>query len=383
MPRQRANGEGSIYKRKDGRWVAELELGRNPDGKPRRWRASGATRREVAEALARAIEARQRDALIVGPQAKLEEYLTWWLRDVAAPRLRQRTLHEYEGLVRRHAYPTLGALPLGKVTPQHLASLYAALLAQGLAPRTVQYLHAVLHRALQDALRQGLVARNVADLVDAPRARPPEIRPLDVDAARGLLAAVAGTPADALVTLALLTGLRQGELLGLRWADLDLEGGWLHLSRTLSWVRGVGPTYVPTKSRASQRPVHLVAPAVAALKRHRARQAEARLAAGAAWRDEDLVFASRSGGPLEASNMTRTWWRPALAAAGLGHVRFHDLRHSCASLLFGLGYSAKVVQDVLGHGSIGVTADTYGHLAQGIHAEALESLGELLTAPRE
>jgi len=243
------------------------------------------------------------------------QFLQRWLADVVRPRVRATTYEGYERLVRRHLEPSLGRRPLAKLSPADVAACYRALLDQGLAPRTVEYAHAVLHRALRDAERWGLVARNVASLTDPPRPQPRPATTLDAAQARQLLAAARGERLEALYVLALTTGLRLGELLALRWADIDWAAGALHVQRTVVRTRQ-GVQFHPPKTARGRRRVPLGPLALRALRAHRKRQHAERLRLGPLWAEQDLVFPNAVGRPIERQNLVRRDYRIALAAVG-------------------------------------------------------------------
>lgn len=376
MPRRRGKGEGSITQLSDGRWQARLSYW---DGGRRKWKAYyGRTRTEARQKLTAALAALQQGQRPVSERQTVGQFLERWLRDVAQPSLRPRTFTRYRELVQLHTIPALGRRPLARLSPEDLQALYRRKLEEGLAPRTVGHLHRVLHRALQDALRWGLVARNVCAAVRPPKVPTRELRVLGPEDARRLLAAAAGDPFEALYVLALTAGLRQGELLGLKWADVDLDAGRLQVRRTLQRVRFGGWIEAEPKSRTSRRSVVLTPLAVEALRRHRARQLAQRLQAGQAWEDHDLVFTNALGRPIEPQNLLRRSYWPLLERAGLPRMRFHDLRHSAATLLLAQGVHPKVVQEMLGHASISLTLDTYSHVLPNLQVEAAERMQQLL-----
>jgi integrase len=236
----------------------------------------------------------------------------------------------------------------------------------------------VLRRALNDALRWGLVARNVATLVTPPRGQRYEVRPLDPVQARRFLDAVRGDRLEALYSVALAVGLRQGEALGLQWDDIDLDSAALHVRHALQRVDGRLQLVEPKTAR-SRRTVILPATVIDALKAHRSRQVAERLTAGSEWVDHKLVFCSPMGRPLDASNVTHTFQRH-LIRAGLPRQRFHDLRHACASFLLAQGVSPRVVMEVLGHSQITLTLNTYTHVLPSLSREAAERMNALLAA---
>jgi integrase len=229
--RRRGHGEGTISRRKDGRWVAVVDLGWR-DGKRARKFLYGRTRREVAEKLARALRAQQEGLVVANERTTVEQYLTLWLTAVR-PSLRPRTWQRYEQLIRLHVIPQAGKLRLGRLAPEHLQQLYTARIQAGLSPTTVLQLHRILHRALGQAARWSLVARNVTELVTPPQKASHDFAVLSPKQARRFVQAVRGDRLEALYVLAITTGMRQGELLGLRWADVDLEQGALHLVKRL------------------------------------------------------------------------------------------------------------------------------------------------------
>ena len=373
--RRRGHNEGSIYQRDDGRWVAAVDLG-YVDGKRKRKPIYGKTRAEVAHKLTTALKAKQDGLPLTGERQTVAAYLTTWLESVR-PSVRARTWTRYEQTLRVHALPALGKLPLGKLGPQDLQQLYAARLAAGSAPATVLKLHAILHHALDQAARWGLVLRNVADLVDPPRVPRHEMHTLSAEQAAHFLRTAASERLEALYVLALATGMRQGELLALRWRDVDLEKGVLAVRGSLARHKGEGLVIGETKT-GRVRQVALGRTAVDALRRHRAAQNVERLRLGSIWEDADLVFTNELGGPADARNVLRRSFVPLLARAGLDSIRFHDLRHSAATLLLGQGMHPKIVAEMLGHSQIAVTLDLYSHVTPMMHRQAADALDTLL-----
>ena len=377
MTRQRGAGEGSIYRRADGRWVGAAHLG-YVAGKRRRKVVYGKTRREVQEALTRALRDHQ-VGLDVAPDERepVATFLERWLREAARPSVRHSTYERYAGIVHQHLIPAVGSTRLTKLSPAHVQGLLNAKLAAGLSPRSVHHLRAVLRKALNQALRWGLVTRNVATLVDPPRVPRFELTPLDPDQARQLLEAIRGDRLEALYTVALAVGLRQGEALGLRWQDVDLDAGLLHvrhaLQRNADGKLGLGEP----KSRTSRRSIALPPPATAALREHRRRQLQERLLAADRWQGYDLVFTSTVGTPSDGTAITKRFQR-LLADAGLPRQRFHDLRHACASLLLAQGIHPRVVMEILGHSQISLTMNTYSHVIPALQRDAADRMGDLL-----
>jgi len=357
MAARRGHLEGSIYQRQDGRWVAAVTL----EGQ-RRKTLYGRTKREALAAM-REFELRRAGGLAgLTSEQTLGTFLNRWLEDVARPRLRPRTFQSYEGIIRVRVLPRLGKVRLSKLTAQQIQGLYTFLLTErSLSERSVQYTHRVLHTALKQAVRWNLIARNPVDGAEAPRPRRPELHTLSPDEVRQLLAFVEGTPRFALYALAVTTGLRRGELLGLRWDDIDLDRGRVTVRRTLQQVAGKGQVPLEPKTPRSRRTVALSMLTVEALRHHQEIQAEASRQAGSAWQDTGAVFATSIGTPFEGGVVSRTF-QSDLSAAGLPRVRFHDLRHTCATLLLEGDTNPKVVQEMLGHSTIVLTLDVYSHV---------------------
>ena len=387
-PSKRTNGEGSVFQRRDrGTWVAQVPVGYYPNGNLRLKRYTCATQAEARAKLREAQEALARGANLGAPTQSLAAYLDAWLAQVVRPAVEPKTHEGYAYIVGLIA-PALGKIPLDKLTPQHVQTLLNDLQegggdgGRGLSARTAQYARATLRRALGQALRWGLVTRNVATLVEPPKLRREEVQPFTEDEARRLLAAVAGDRLEALYATALALGLRKGELLGLQWDDVDPTGGKLEVRRQLQQLRGQRPVLKALKTRASRRTLDLPPALVERLAAHRERQRREYAAKGREWRPGGLVFPSTAGTPLGQRNLTRHYKR-LLGRAGLPERRFHDLRHTAASLLFGQGLEATAVQRVLGHSSIAVTNDTYLHLMPRAKRRSAEVMDDVLRAPDE
>jgi integrase len=264
---------------------------------------------------------------------------------------------------------------IDSATHQHF---YAQKLGEGLSSTTVRHIHAVLHRALVHAVRLGLVPRNSADAVEAPRMRRVEMQVLSAAQARAFLAASQSERLHALYVLALATGMRQGELLALHWKDVDLVQGGLQVRASLRYHVGKGFVFQEPKTKHGRRTVALAPEAVQALKAHWARQDAERSALGSAWRDEGLVFASEVGGPIEATNMLRGSFRRVVERARTPRIRFHDLRHTAASLLLGARVNPKVVSEMLGHSTVSITLDIYAHVLPDMQQDAATTMQQLL-----
>jgi integrase len=307
---------------------------------------------------------------------KVGEYLDTWLSEVVKPSARNWTYVGYETVVRLHLKPTLGRVRLDRLTPMQVQSLLNAESADGLAPKYVKNVRAVLRGALNQAVRWELLSRNPASMVEPPRGEPYEIKPLAPVEARAFLAAIRGDRLEALYSVALTMGLRQGEALGLRWTQTDLDVGSIRVEKQLQRLGGK-LQLVELKTRLSRRALLMPPSIVASLREHQRRQLEERGAAGGKWIESGLVFTTPEGKPLEGTSVTR-YFHDLLARAGLPQRRFHDLRHSCATLLLVQGVSPRVVMDVLGHSDIGMTMNTYSHVIPELRREAADRMDDLL-----
>ena len=383
MPRtglkRRGYGEGSVYPRKDGRWVSYIRL---PDGRKKFFTG---TEKVVKERLLEAQRQAQVGQLVLGRDQSLSLYLGRWLADAVRHSVRPRTYEDYDLCVRR-LVPHLGRVRIRALAPEHIQHALGALLDRGLAPRTVRQVHMVLRRALKQAVLWRILASNPSDAVKPPRADRKELRTLDEDEIRRLIAISSGTRQHALWVLLATTGCRLGEALGLRWSDIDFDCSTASIRRALQMQRGIGLTFVEPKSARSRRTLPLPAESLAVLAEQRRARETDRAAAGALWQETDLVFTTPIGGPRNPRNLSAPF-QTALKRAGLPRVRIHDLRHSAATHLLTKGVHPKVVQDLLGHSTIAITLDTYSHVMPPLakeasrHMSSLVSRGPLLPDP--
>lgn len=368
--RRRLPGEGTA----DGRWEGSIHLGFDASGRRIRKSVYGDSLDEVQRQLLELKSKAAAGTLVLTPdKLTVEQYFDSWLQTLT---LDPKTISGYRQMVRTHIIPTLGKLTLLKLEPIHLQQLYAQKLKDGKAPRTVQLIHSILRKALGDALRMGRVTRNVAVAVKAPKPQRKPVKTLTRDQVKSFLRVLEGHRLYALYVLDIHTGLRQSELLGLRWADVDLDNGVIHVQQTIQRVdRQV--VVKATKNKSSRRSVALTEPIVALLRRHRAQQAQEKLLQGQAYQDHGLVFATIEGKPLNGSTVYHTLQK-LLLKAGLERVRFHDLRHTMATLLMEQGVNPKIVSERLGHSSIQVTMDLYSHVTPHMQREAASKLDDML-----
>jgi integrase len=334
------------------------------------------TRAAAQERLRAALTAADNGVAPADNRTTVAAYLETWLDTTVAVRVRPRTADSYRDTVRRYIVPSIGRVSLAKLTPEHVAGMVKSLQARGdLSPTTVRYALTVLRIALGRAAKTGRVVRNVAALVDAPAKADHQLRPLSVEQVAAFLDAVDGDRLRAMYVAAIGLGLRQGELLALRWSDIDLDAGTITVRHTLNPVT---MTLAEPKTERARRTLRIPSEVHEALREHRHSQVEERLAAGSRWADLDYVFATRRGRPLMARNVLRAL-HEQLQRAGLPRQRFHDLRHAYATLLLEDGEELGVISRTLGHANITTTANIYAHLTPAMLERTAARMDGILT----
>lgn len=373
MAKRRSNKEGTIFKRQDGRWVAAVTL---PSGK--RWMKYSRTQTEARAKLRDMLRQIDDGVSVQGGKALLADYLSYWL-GIVRINLRPRSVERYRQVIEHHITPEIGHIRLDGLRSDHIQDLYASRLEGGVGVPTVRGVHSVLHRALAQAVRWRLITRNVASGVEKPKQPRPEMRILDFHQVQQFLAAADDHRLYALFHLAVTTGLRRGELLGLKWTDLDSETGRLQIQRQLQRVQYQGLVLSEPKSATGRRSISLARVDLAKLQAHRTRQLEERLFAGGKWQEHGLIFTSIFGTPCDPNNVSRSF-RKLLKAANLPRIRFHDLRHTAATIMLQQGIHPKIVQERLGHSNINLTLDTYSHVLPDMQKEAAAKIDLLFGA---
>lgn len=365
----------------------------------KRYSVSGKTRREVQEKIAQILVQQQQGLLASNTDFTVEEWMTVWLNQYMKHRLRPTTWDSYERLTRCHILPHLGRIRPRDLRVEHLQSFYEHMLKDGrvdkkgsLSTRTVRYIHAILHHALKQALRNGLLIRNVCEAAVLPREERREMRPLSLEEAQKIFQIARDHRLYAAFAVSFGTRLRRGELLGLKWDDVDLDARLLTVRRTLIRTRAEGGGSRRTrlllqepKTERSKRTIPLPESLVAILREHQARQNSEKSFFGETYQDHGLIFCTEQGDPIDPRNFTRLWDH-LLKQAGVPHARFHDVRHTWATMMLEAGEDLKVVSELGGHSQIRTTADTYSHVTVGLKRRAEEKMGsivEQVTAKRD
>lgn len=377
---KRGNGEGSIRKRGDGRYEARYTV-LTATG-PKRKSVYGKHREDVRDALAKALSDQVDGIICDDENMSVGEYLDQWLKKCVRGSVRQSTYDRDRILLEKHVEPILGARKLSKLSPLDLQSLYRDRLDAGLSTSTVHKIHVILHKALAQAFRWNMVPRNVSEMVKAPKPAPKEMHPLSPEEACELLDAAREDKFEALYVLAVTTGMRQGELLALRWSDIDLEDpeqATLSVRRTLT-RNGGRVAFGEPKTKKSRRSIRLTPQAAHALREHLECQLREIEMLGDRYEDQGLLFSTDTGRPINPSNLRQRSFLPLLEKAKLPQIRFHDLRHTCATLLLSQGTHPKFVQELLGHATIAITLDTYSHVLPSMGDQTARAMQNALSA---
>jgi len=390
MTKTRVPGISKIMGTQGVSYLVRVECPRDPVTGKRKQRSESFKTMKAAEvARAKWVTEIENGTAIDATKMTMGEYLVHWLEAAAKHHVRHSTYVSYKGLIDNHLVPSLGSVPLQKLQAVQVQAMYSEKLCNGrigrgvggLSPRTVRYLHTVLREALQQAMKWGMVARNVCDLTEPPRVVRPQMQTWTPDEARVFLATAKKDAYAALWVLALTTGMRRGEMLGLRWEDIEFRAGTLRVRRTLN-ATGGNRYYGEPKTASGRRVIALSPECITALKGHHTAQKLARLAAGPGWHDEDLVFTTGAGGPVWPDDITHRF-AALVKAAEVSRIRLHDLRHCHATLLLKQGIHLKVVSERLGHTGIQITADVYSHVSPTMQQHAATQIDAALFGEME
>lgn len=387
-----ANGDGGCNRRPDNLWRCRATIVL-PDGTQKRLEAASPDQARAKQLLAEKVAKAQQGIDLNANRQTVAAYLTWWLAEVVEPARSPKTHTSYREIVQRHILPTLGKVELGRLTAQQVKTLLRSIERQG-KQRTAGYARAVLHTALQDAVRLDAIPRNVAANVDPPKKPRTERQPYTPEEARQLFAATEGDRLAALYRITITLGLRRGEALGLRWEDVDLNANTVHVRRNLQRIdrdqmrpdfvtvaadrkRGSVLILKEPKTQKSRRLLALPPSLADALRAHRDRQAFEQSAAGKNWQPHGLVFCTPIGTGIDPDNLTKQW-KAALNRAGLRDQRFHDMRHAAGTMMLGDGMPVHEVSAILGHSLASTTLDIYAHVLPGTNERAAATMERLI-----
>jgi integrase len=371
---------GQIIKRGDRTWLIRIFMGRDAKGKQIfHHKTIHGTKKDAETYRNKVVRDKDMGTFIEPAVVTVKDYLNKWLKTAARPRLRERTYDGYSELLTRYVHPILGEKRLCDVRPLDIQNLYTDMTERGLSPRTVRYTHAIFSSAFKQAIRWHMLIHNPCEAVELPRSERREMKAFSPEEAESFLKAAKENEQGVIFTFALATGMRPEEYLGLKWSDIDLEKGLSVVRRVLVRRKGGGWYFGEPKTSRSRRTVPLPATLVKLLVAHRRKQAEARLKAGAAYQNNELVFATGSGTPHNSRNLAQRQFQAILKKAELPlNFRLYDLRHSCATLLLVAGENPKIVSERLGHASVVLTLDTYSHVLPTMQEAASQKLERIL-----
>lgn len=360
---------GSVRKRGNQSWRLTI-VGRDGNGNRRRKCITvKGTRAEAERKLRKLLEVRDESESTSSPTITVGEFLEQWLHDYVEINTSPVTAEGYRHKIRCHVLPKIGNVPLDQLIPRHVIGIYVDMREAGLSRRTALHVHRILHGAFNHAVKWGMLSQNVCDAVDPPRPLQKQMAALDTVEVGQLLQAAEKSPYRHIIFLAIYTGLRRGELLGLRWADVDLEHQTISVSRSLHRLAGQGLMVTEPKTRRSRRLVTLPPTAVKVVAALKTERVDHCVGLGITWSENNYVFSHKNGGPLSPDTVTHAFNR-LVKRTEIPHVRFHDLRHTHATLMLKQGVNPKIVCERLGHSSVTITMDTYSHVLPGMQEKA-------------
>lgn len=370
---------GQLIKRGES-WLIRVFLGRDATGKRKfQNKTVKGTKKDAQKALNSMLRDADLDLLGNSQKQTLNEYLDVWLETIAKPRLQYRTFKDYGDLLRRYVREPLGNIKLSELKAVHIQKLYGEMLGRGLSPRIVRYTHATLSSALKEAVKLDILPRNVATLVQLPKKRQKEMDVLSQEESLVFLNALKDERFETLFSFALASGMRCQEYLGLQWKDINFENNTATVQRAVVWHRsGGGWEFSQPKTAKSRRTIPMPLSVMQAIRRHRIQQNKERLKLGAAWHQNELVFPSEIGTPLNPPNVTRHFKKMLEKAEIRTSIRLYDLRHTHATLLLQAGINPKIVSERLGHSSVVLTLDVYSHVLPNMQQDATDQLEQML-----
>lgn len=372
---------GQIIKRGESKWLVRIFLGRDDlSGKRKYHNATIHGTKKDAERYKTGVLREVHMGIFAEPsRMTINEYLDKWLEAAAKPRVSERTFNDYTDMLRRYVRESLGGKRLDGLKPLDIQKLYGEMQERGLSPRIVRYTHAILSSALKQSVKWGMLSRNPAELAELPKMVRREMQSLTANEVGKLFSALDGDRHAVIFAFATVTGMRPEEYLALQWKDVDLSKGTVTVQRALIWRKGGGWYFSEPKTSRSRRTIPLPTSTVRQLAEHKRRQSEWRLKIGAEYQNNDLVFTTELGTPINLQNLSQRHFKQALKKAGLPNsIRLYDLRHTCATLLLQAGENPKVVSERLGHAGITLTLDVYSHVLPDMQKAAAEKLENML-----
>ena len=371
MAKRRNNHEGTICRLPSGRFRAQVEIN------GRRLGYTADTRQACSIWLRNVYQQSEQNDISPVDNRNYSQFLEDWLVSIKSS-LRNTTWTQYQRYVITQIIPDLGNIPLKELRPGKIQTFYNTKIKAGIGARTIQVMHVVIHSSLSQAIKLGLLEKNPDEATTPPKVIYREMSFYDEAQVARLLIAAKGDRNEALYYIALYTGMRQAELLGLRWSDVDWQRKTIRVQRQLRRDFRLGELFTSPKSKAGNRTILLGSNGIAKLQEHWQLQYQERVFAGDRWQDYGLIFPSSIGTPMDHSNLVKNFKR-VIASAGLPVIRFHDLRHSSASLMLNHGVPPIIASRRLGHSRVSITLDTYGHLIPELQSEAADLMDELIT----
>ena len=397
MAKKRANGEGTVFKRSNGSWQGEMSIGRNSNGTLKKKYFYGKTQREVIHAMEDFKQQYNAGSYIEPNKLTLGQWIDTWLWDYKKATLRPNTFSSYEQNIRVHIKPCLGHILLQELKPEMLQNFYNEKFKEGrsdgmggLSSATIDKIHSIIGKALKQAVKNQLITRNVNDLTEPAKVVEKEINPLQLNDQVKLMKVIKGDRMEAAFLLDLSTGLRIGELLALRWSDIDLDKGFLRVNHSLNRIKVFDEkrnsktelAFGDVKTKSGKRGIPIPSSILPIILQHKKNQLIEKVRLGSMYEDRDLVFCTEFGKPIEPRNMMRKFYK-IMEKAGLERKNFHSIRHTFATRALEKDIHPKIVQEILGHADIGTTLNKYSHVLPDIKKAASEKLNVLFDSSQE
>lgn len=385
MANKRNHGEGTIYYRKnEGRWCAQATIGLDENGKPKRITIYGKTKKEVKEKLQQTCASISKGLIVDDEKVTVEKWLETWLWEYKHQMLRPSTFGDYECIIRIHINPNIGNIRLRELRPEHLQKLYNQKFAEGKSDSKIRHIHNIMHAALDQAMKNGLIARNVSEATTLPKRKETrEIKVLTHEEEKRFIEALEGERLRAAFIIAISTGVRLGELLALTWDNVDFKNGTIAIKKSIRRVKTFDENsqnktqivFQEPKTKSGKRTLPIPQFALKELQEHKKRQLEEKLQAGPLYKDNNLVFTTYVGTPIEATKLIKVFKK--ICKKAQIDINFHALRHTFATRLLEANEHPKVVQELLGHGDISITLNTYSHVLPEVKQKAMDKINSL------